>query len=266
MKDVETVFHAIGLIHPRRIRELFAINTQGTKNIIEAAIEAKTKRCIYISSNSSCGFNANKDQLFQETDRPTPYMSYGLSKLQAEQIVQQCHKDGKIETVIIRPCWYYGPNQPERQTRFFKMIQSGKPIIFGNGQNLRSMSYIDNVIHGLLLAEKSEKANGQTYWISDERPYTVLEIYYTIAELLNIKDFKPHFVPDITSEICATLDKILQSCGLYSSNMHVAGEMNKNIACSIEKAKTELGYRPQVGLREGMQRSLAWCRSQGLLR
>lgn len=263
VKNVETVFHLVGLIHPRRIRELYDINTEGTRNMISAVVEAGVRRFIYVSSNSPAGHNTGWGRPMVEEDKPKPYKHYGKSKYLAEQIVNEFYQLGKIETVIIRPCWYYGPGQPARQTRFFRMIKSGKPIIFGSGNNLRSMSYIDNVVQGLLLAEKCERANGQTYWITDERPYATIEIYETVAKLLGV-ELKPRFVPRFTSKVCEWIDTMIQAFGFYSTNFHVAGEMAKDIYCSIEKAKEEIGYQPNVSLEEGMRRSIEWCRSKGI--
>ena len=198
-----------------------------------------------------------------EEDLPQPYKHYGKSKLQAEQIISEYYNEGAIETVILRPCWYYGTRQPARQTRFFRMIKSGKPIFFGDGTNERSMAYVDNVTEALLLAESCEHANGQTYWIADERPYQTLEIYQTVADLLGV-NLRPRFLPAFSSTCCEWIDTILQAGGLYSINFHVAGEMAKDISCSVEKAKRELGYRPRVGLEEGMKNSIEWCRSNGI--
>jgi nucleoside-diphosphate-sugar epimerase len=262
-RGADTIFHAVGIIHPRRIQELCDINTEGTRNILSAATEAGVKRFIFVSSNSVTGCNSNRNKLFTESDPPNPYMAYGRSKYQAERIVKEFNERGKIETVVIRPCWYYGPNQPTRQTRFFEMIKAGNPIIFGDGKNLRSMSYIDNVVQGLLLAERSEKANGQTYWIADKRPYETIEIYRTVAEILGVKDFRPRFAPSLASELCKCIDAALQFVGLYYTDFHVVGEMNKDIACSIEKAEKALGYRPTIELREGMEKSIEWCRKNG---
>src|SRR5262249_60306968 len=66
-----------------------------------------------------------------------------------------------FETVLIRPPWFYGPNQPPRQTLFFRMIRDGKMPIVGSGQNLRSMGYVDNLCQGLLLAATAEAAGGR---------------------------------------------------------------------------------------------------------
>jgi len=262
MKNVTAVFHCVGIIHPGKIRDLYEVNYEGTKNLLELASKEKIKKFIYVSSNSPAGTNNNPSVLLKETDKPNPYKHYGKSKLLAEQAVSEYFQSGKLNTVIIRPCWFYGINQPERQTRFFRMIKSGKPIIFGDGENLRSMSYIDNIIQGLLLAEENDKANGQIYWIADRRPYKTIEIYETIAGLLGVK-LTPKFIPKFASNICELADDLLQFVGMYVTEFHVAGEMTKNIACSIEKAEKELGYKPEIELEEGMRRSIEWCRANG---
>lgn len=265
VKDIDTVFHIVGIIHPKKIKDLYAINTLGTLNLISEAFYSGVKRFIHISSNSVAGTNPKHHILMKEEDEPRPYLNYGLSKYYAESIVKGFQEDGKMETVILRPCWFYGPNQPKRQTKFFKMIQKGSPIVFGSGLNFRSMSYVDNTSQAMLLAAIKKEAIGQTYWIADARPYTTLEIYQTVAELLEVKDFKPRFLPNFSSELFLMADTVFQAGGMYQTEIHVAGEMNKDIACSIEKAKKELDYRPQIHLKEGMRRSIEWCRKLGFL-
>ncbi len=260
MKGVETVFHLVGIIHPKKVSDFYKINRDGLKNVLDAAVQAGVKRIVIISSNSPAGVNKKRSLLLHEDDTPNPYKHYGKSKLEAERLALDFHKRGDIEVVILRPCWFYGPGQPARQTRFFQMIKKGNPLIFGDGKNLRSMSYLDNTIQGLLLAESSEKAPGNIYWIADEKPYTTLEIYETIADLLQV-NLKPRFLPRFVSWGCEQVDDILQSIGLYSTDFHVAGEMVYDIACSIKKAQDELGYNPIIDLQEGMRRSIEWCNS-----
>jgi len=263
-KGIDVVVHAAGIIHPKKICELYLINTRGTKYLLNEAVNSGVKKFVYISSNSPAGCNKNRNKLMKENDRYNPYMNYGRSKMLAEKIVMKAYQDKLIETVIIRPCWFYGPGQPARQTTFFKMIQKGNPIVFGDGKNLRSMSYIYNLVDGIKLAIKSKKANGETYWIADKKPYTTNEIYGTVAKIFNV-ELKPRFIPGISSEICKIIDTLIQSVGFYQQEFHVAGEMNKDIACSIEKAEKELGYKPKVALEQGMKESIAWCKKKGLL-
>jgi nucleoside-diphosphate-sugar epimerase len=266
-EDIDTVFHIAGIIHPkffRGVKDFYKINTQGTKNLLEASIKAGVKRFIYISSNSAVGVNSDKNVLMNEYTIPKPYLNYGKSKLLAEKIVNEAFVKGEIETTIIRPCWFYGPGQPERQTRLMKMIKKGKVPLFGDGKNLRSMTYIDNLCQALLLAEKSKIAIGETYWIADERPYTTLEIYQTIADILGV-ELKVRKIPSFVSSVMRIGDKILQRFGFYQQEVHVAGEMTLNIACSIEKAKKDLDYKPKIGLKEGMRLSIEWAKSKGFI-
>jgi nucleoside-diphosphate-sugar epimerase len=125
------------------------------------------RRFVHVSSNSPIGVNASPSEVFDENAPYAPYMHYGRSKMLAEQAVKAA---GDLETVIIRPPWFYGPNQPARQTTFFTMIRTGKVPLVGSGENRRSMAYVDNICQGLLLCESVPAARGQTYWIADRRP------------------------------------------------------------------------------------------------
>ena len=262
--NIKTVFHCAGLIHPQKVKELYELNVKGTNNILEEAIKSGAERFIYISSNSAAGINTSRSILMRESDPERPYMNYGLSKHKAEELVNRAFREKRIKTTILRPCWFYGIRQPERQTRFFRMIKNGNPIIFGDGNNLRSLSYIDNIVEALLLAEQKSVSIGETYWVADRKAYPVIEIYRTIARLLGVKDFRPRFVPAFVSGACEFTDKLLQGAGCYVKEIHVAAEMTKDIACSIKKAQDELGYDPKIELEEGMERSIKWCKDNGV--
>lgn len=259
-----TVFHCAGVVHPAfRAREFYDLNVEGTRNLLNAARRAGARRFIYVSSDSAMGLNPRHDHLFEETGRCRPYMGYGKSKKLAEDLVNEAGASGWFETVIIRPCWFYGPNQPPRQTLFFNMIRSGKAPVVGGGLNRRSMSYIDNVCQGLMLCEQVAGANGHTYWIADQRPYTMLEIIATVERLLESEFQIPVAhrrlrLPGAVSELALGTDALMQALGLYNQKVHVLSQMNKSIACSIEKARLELGYDPKIELEEGMRRSIAW--------
>ncbi len=261
--------HTAGVIHPRRVRDFYEINVDGTRNILNAARAAGIKRVVVVSSNSPLGVNRRVTDRFDESSQYHPYMNYGRSKMQAELLVRKFQKESGLECVIVRPPWFYGPDQPPRQTLFFTMIKTGKAPIVGSGNNLRSMAYIDNLCEGLLLSAYVERAAGQTYWIADRRPYSMNEIVDTVEKLLE-QEFKLPVahkrmrLPSAASEIAGLADGVLQSLGLYNQKIHVLSEMNKTIACSISKAETELGYDPKVSLEEGMRKSLSFCMEHGI--
>jgi len=268
--DGAAVFHCAGVIHPRkRAREFFAVNVEGTRNILEAAIKARASRFIHVSSISPMGFNSSRGRPFDESSPYDPHGNYGKSKKLAEEIVNSAGGSGKIEVVIARGPWFYGPGQPSRQTRFFTMIRDGVVPVTGSGENLRSMVYVDNLCQGLLLCEKAPEARGRTYWFADSKPYTMNQIINTIERVME-KDFsipvahRRKRLPAIAGEIALALDDVIQGLGFYQPELHVLSEMNKNIVCSIAQAEKELGYRPAVALEEGMRRSIKWLLDKGI--
>ena len=263
-----TLFHVAGLIHPARFtRDFERVNVEGTRNVLAAAQEAGVRRVVVVSSNSPIGCNPSPGQLFDETSPYNPYMGYGRSKARAEALVRDAQASGRIETVIIRPPWFYGPHQPPRQTLFFTMIKDGKFPVLGDGNQKRSMAYVDNICHGLLLAAASPTANGEIYWIADARPYTINEIVATVTEVLESFGYtckrKQMRLPAAVGEAARLVDAGLQRVGLYQQKIHVLGEMHQSIACSIAKARDELGYEPAFALREGMHASVEWCLANG---
>lgn len=259
-----SVFHAAGIVHPRRVSDLYDVNVSGTRHLLDEAIGAGVKRFVLVSSNSPAGLNESAARLMTEADPPRPYLGYGLSKLQAEWALNDAHRSGRIEGVVVRPCWFYGPNQPERQARFFRMIQGGHPIVLGRGDNLRSMSYVDNTVQGLLRAERAEAAAGKTYWIADRRPYSFIEIIETVAKVLGVR-VRPRYLPRFGSDVARLCDSLLQMVNLYNQEIHVAGELAASIAVSVEAARRDLGYDPEIELEEGMRRSVEWGRRNGQL-
>lgn len=264
------IFHLAGIIHPRRSAAFEAVNVGGTRNLLQAAQQAGVRRCIVMSSNSPCGVNPHPDHRFDESSPYRPYMGYGRSKMRMELAVKAAQAAGRLQTVIVRAPWFYGPFQPPRQSEFFRMVRDGKGPVVGGGHNRRSMAYIDNLCQGLLLAAIHERADGQIYWIADERPYPMTEIIDTVERLLEREFGIPCAhrrlrLPGLVSEVAMAMDWTLQALGFYHQKIHVLSEMNKTIACDIGKAREELGYRPTVALEEGMRRSIAWALAQGQL-
>ncbi len=262
------LFHTAGTIHPDRVREFYQVNVNGTRNVLEAAASAGVRRAVIISSNSPCGCNPTRDHRFDEDSPYNPYMNYGRSKMLMEQAVGEAQAVGRLEAVVIRAPWFYGPHQPPRQSLFFHMIRDGRIPVVGDGNNLRSMAYIDNLAQGILLAAVTPRAAGQTYWIADERPYSMNEVVDVVERLLETEfgircAHKRLRLPGAVGGVAWFVDKALQALGLYHQKIHVLSEMNKTIACSIARAKRELGYRPTVELEEGMRRSLKWLKAQG---
>ena len=262
------ILHTAGTIHPRRVKEFYANNLQSPLNLLRAAAQQGCKRMVVVSSNSPIGCNPFPEHRFTEESPYNPYQHYGRSKMRMEIEIRELADRLGIDVVIVRPPWFYGPFQPPRQTLFFSMIREGKVPLVGDGSNQRSMVYIDNLCHGIMQAASVNEAAGNIYWLADETPYEMRHVIDTIEGLLE-KDFsyevahKRMRLPSVVGDIAYLIDRVVQGTGLYEQKIHVLSEMNKNIACSIEKAKQEIAYKPRISLKEGMRRSIQWCLDQG---
>ncbi|MER8511203.1 NAD(P)-dependent oxidoreductase [Mesorhizobium sp. M0894] len=281
IRDMETVrtfvagaegavlIHMAGVIHPKTVAQFEAINTQGTINLLTAAQKVGVQRAIVMSSNSPMGCNPYANHRFTEESPYNPYMGYGRSKMLMEKMVRaEIAAGSSMEIVIVRAPWFYGPNQPSRQTLFFKMVKNGKFPIVGSGRNRRSMGYTDNLAQGIILAAGHKNAANEIFWLADETSYTLNEIIETVGKVLH-EDFgmktKPNKVrlPSFVAEIATKVDATLQYAGIYQQKIHILSEMNKTIACDITKARQLLGYAPKIALREGMRLSADWCLKNG---
>lgn len=264
-----TVLHAAAVIHPARaVRELFDVNVGGTQLVLDRARRNGATRFVHVSSNSPFGANATNLDVFDEDSRFAPYMAYGRSKLEAEQLVRRSFERGDLATVVIRPPWFYGPFQPERQTQFLAAVRRGRFPLVGPGTQRRSMVYTGNLVQGALLAETVQAAVGNAYWIADAEPYELCEILATVgraleAEGLTASKRRPIPIPRVAGVVAEKLDGAIQASGRYVQALHVLGELKDTIACDISRARKDLGYEPTVALLDGMRASVRWCLARG---
>jgi nucleoside-diphosphate-sugar epimerase len=263
-----SVFHAAAVIHPAgKVRELFDVNVGGTQVVLDRAKRAGAARFLHVSSNSPFGANPHRDHRFTEDSPYNPYLGYGHSKHEAEQLVRTYDERGDVEAVILRAPWFYGPFQPARQTRFIAAVRRGRFPVIGDGGARRSMVYTANLVQGLLKAEGTPQAAGRAYWIADPEPYEVREVVETVRRAAADEGLavsgRPRHLPEAAAELAARLDAVLQARGRYVQPLHVLGELKDTIACDVSRARDELGYAPEVTLYEGMRASIRWALERG---
>jgi nucleoside-diphosphate-sugar epimerase len=262
-----TVFHSAGVIHPARVRDFFDVNVAGTQLALDRARRASAARFVHVSSNSPFGANPTPLDRFDQDSEPHPYMGYGASKLEAEQLVLRADGSGDLPATIVRPPWFYGPFQPERQTTWFRAVAKGRFPMLGDGSQQRSMVYTGNLVDGLLRAEVAAAAPGRAWWIADAEPYPLAEILATVrraleAEGVTVSGGQPR-LPRLAGVVAEKLDGFIQGRGRYQQALHVLGELKDTIACDISASRKELGYEPEVSLFEGMRASIRWCLDRG---
>jgi nucleoside-diphosphate-sugar epimerase len=263
LAGVQVLVHSAAVIHVQRTKDWYRINTAGTLALARCAREAGVKRFVFISSNAAGG-RSDAQRLLTERDEPKPMSHYGRSKWLAEQGLMQLHEPGRFEVVILRPSMFYGPPVPDRHIDVYRRILHGRMPLVGDGSFSRSITHIDNLVQATKLAITHPAASGETYYIVDAEPYTTRQISEAMARALGVE---PRFLrlPLFFAPMAFTLDRVLAQGGIYWQNLHLVGEADWHVGISCQKATQQLGYRPAVGLEEGMRRAVAWCRQHGKL-
>ena len=267
-KAFDYVVHAAGVTKCLNKADFRRINTEGTKNLVDALIETglPLKRLVFVSSLSV--FGAIKEQQpyeeIRESDMPQPNTEYGRSKLAAEQYLDSL--GSRIPYIILRPTGVYGPKEKD----YFIMAKSIKQhsdFAVGYRQQDITFVYVEDVVQAIFLAlEKGE--NGRKYFLSDGQVYQSATFSKLIHEALG----RPWWIRLTVPEWVL---RIVTFCGEYTGRMtgKVTALNNdkynilrqRNWRCDIEPARKELGYEPKVMLDEGVKRTIKWYQEHGWL-
>jgi nucleoside-diphosphate-sugar epimerase len=265
MKGVEVVHHLAAAFRELNVPNGFyeEVNVKGTANVLESAYRSGVKKLIYCST---CGVHGNvKNPPADEAAPIRPADYYQQTKYDAEHVVKAYQEKG-LKTVIIRPAAIYGPGDPERFFMIFKRVASGVFPMFGDGRTLYHPLYIDSLTDIFHTVTADGKGDGQTYLAADEHYLAIEELVQKAAAAMGVSVRIPHFP---LSPLVAAGHVFEPVCKLFGVKPPIFPRRvdwyRQNRAFSIEKAKKELGYKPQIDIDEGLRRTAQWYRKQGYL-
>jgi nucleoside-diphosphate-sugar epimerase len=266
MKGVEVVHHLAAAFREMNVPNSYYddVNVGGTRNVLEAAWDAKVSKFIYCST---CGVHGNVDNPPGSEESPIkPADYYQRTKYEAEPLVLEYFKKG-MNAVILRPAAIYGPGDPERFYMIFKRVASGRFLMFGTGKTLYHPLYIDNLVDALMLAMHPGKGNGQAYLIADEEYVQIEDLVKRAAKALGVMVSIPHFPVWPVIVVGHVVEKLCKPFRISPPIFPRRVDWyRQNRAFTIAKAKRDLGYNPTVGLDEGLKRTAEWYRREGYLR
>lgn len=243
VEGVDCIFHQAALASvPRSVEAPLDTNAAcvtGSLILLDKARRAGVRRLVYAASSSLYG-----DQPFsskREIDVPAPISPYGVAKLAAEYYCHAFTATYGFETVAIRYFNVFGPRQdPDSPYSaviplFITALLAGRqPTIFGDGTQSRDFTYIDNVVHGNLLAADQPKASGKSFNVAGGGNVSLLQMLAALNRELGT-EVEPIFAEPR------------------------AGDIHTSLA-DITLARDVLGYEPQVSFEEGIRRSIEYYR------
>jgi UDP-glucose 4-epimerase len=247
VRGCEIVFHQAALPSvPRSVQDPLtsnAANVIGTLNVLLAARDEDVRRVVFASSSSTYGASAELPK--REEMSALPISPYAVAKLAAEGYCRSFHEVYGLETVALRYFNVFGPRQDPLShyaaviPKFILAFLDGRsPVIFGDGEQSRDFSYIDNTVEANLLAASAEGVAGRTFNIA-------------CGERITLN---------------ALLDELRSLTGMAIEAVYEdprPGDVRHSLA-DISAAREALGYEPRVGVSEGLARTHAWyARTEG---
>jgi len=213
------------------------VNIDGTLNVLIAARDAKVKRVVFAASSSAYGETAELPK--RESMEPSPISPYGVTKLVGELYAQVCGRVYGLENVSLRFFNVFGPRQdPTSQysgvlSRFITALLSGnQPVIFGDGEQSRDFTYVENVVDACLRACVAPGASGKVFNVGTGTRFSLNETLRLLGKISG-KNAKAKYDPPRTGDI-------------------------RDSQADITLAKKILGYQPGVQFEEGLRRTWEW--------
>jgi len=239
------------------------VNAAAVSRVIDAAAAAGVRRVVHCST---VGVHGDVEHPPANEDAPLrPGDVYQVTKLEGERVAREAAARTGVEVVIARPTGIYGPGD-RRLLKLFRGVARRRFVILGRGDIFYHLTYIDDLVQGFRLCGEVPAAAGRTYILAGGEVSTLNQLTAVIAEEARVPPpglhlpVWPFWLAGAACEaVCAPL-KIEPP--LYRRRVDF---FTKSRAFDISRARSELGYAPMVGLRDGIRRTLAWYRAQSWL-
>jgi nucleoside-diphosphate-sugar epimerase len=262
---VDVVYHIAAIYRQAGLREAEyrAVNATAVRHVIEAAAAGGGRRVVHCST---VGVHGDVEHPPAAEDAPLrPGDVYQDTKLEGERVAREAAANTGIEVVIARPTGIYGPGD-RRLLKLFRGVARRRFVILGSGQIYYHLTYIEDLVAGFRLCGTVAGAAGQTYILAGGEVTTLNELTAIVAEEARVPPPSVHLPVWPFWLAGAACEAVCAPLGieppLYRRRVDF---FTKSRAFDISKARRELGYEPQVSVREGVRRTLAWYRDAGWL-
>jgi UDP-glucose 4-epimerase len=227
----------VSLADPALVHE---VNATGTLNLLRAAVEAKVARFVYCSSSEVYGSAVDAHAPMDESHPLLPTTPYGASKAAGELYTDSFQRSYGLQTTVVRPFNTFGPRSHaqgpygEVIPRFVARVRAGlQPVIFGDGEQTRDFTYVEDTAQGLVTAATSEATIGQTINVARGREVSMNELALAVARVLGRPELRPIHEAPRPADV-------------------------RRHSADVTRAERLMGFRATIDLDEGLRRYVAW--------
>jgi len=221
------------------------VNVAGTERLARMAAANGIKRLVFLSSVKVNGEGRNSP--YAEQDMPSPEDPYGVSKLEAEAILQKVARETGLEVVIIRPPLVYGPGVKANFLQMKEVVSRGIPLPLASIKNRRSLIYLGNLVDAIATCISHPKAAGQTYLVSDGEDVSTPELIRRVAAALG----KP-------ARLFPFSPTLMRFAGKLTGKSEAVDRLLGSLVVDSSKIRRELGWKPPFTMEQGLRETGKW--------
>lgn len=249
LEKVDVVIHCAARVHVMHesgadpLAAFRAVNVEGTLNLARAAAQAGVRRFIFLSSVKVHG-ESTAGRPFRADDRPAPADPYGVSKLEAEQALQELARLAGMQWVVIRPPLVYGPGVKANFHTMLRWVRAGVPLPFGALRNRRSLIALDNLVSLIEVCTWHPDADGQVLLASDGVDLSTADLLLQLAQGM-----------DRPSRLVRVPPVVLGVAASVVGRKHLWQRLGGSLCVDMEPTRRLLGWTPPVDAGVALQRT-----------
>jgi nucleoside-diphosphate-sugar epimerase len=256
LEDITAVVHLAARTHVMResaadpLAAYRDINVEGTQRLAEAAAAAGVRRFVFLSSIK---VNGERTGLlpFGEADEPRPEDAYGITKLEAEQVLERIAAESEMRVTILRPPLVYGPGVKGNFLALMGAVRKGVPLPLGLVDNRRSLVHVGNLASAIVACLDNERAAGQTFLVSDGEDLSTPELIRRLATGLATR---PRLYP------CPVW--LLRVAGTLLGKRAQVARLTDSLQVDSARIRQMLGWTPPFTVEQGLAETAWWFASE----
>lgn len=265
-EGVDLVYHLAGSGHVSAVsekayRQFADINLKGTENLLKECLDHSVDRFVHFSSTAAMGLIKGTPVVDEKTPCK-PETPYQKSKYKAEEIVFDFCRTHGLQGIVVRPCMVYGPGGKGEFLKFCRLMKKGLFPKVGSGRNLTPLVHVNDVVQGAIKAGLNGKQNN-VYLLTS--PTSIEMDLFRNLVLSELKIKRPYiYVPEWVAMTAALLlENIakLTRTTPYATVRNIDSTITDRVF-SIDKAKNEIDYRPQIEFSAGIAETIKWFLSK----
>ncbi|MEX0958139.1 MAG: SDR family oxidoreductase [Burkholderiales bacterium] len=256
LEGISSVVHLAARTHVMResaadpLAAYREINVEGTRRLAEAAAAAGVRRFVFLSSIK---VNGERTGLlpFGESDEPHPEDAYGITKLEAEQVLKRIAAESQMRVTILRPPLVYGPGVKGNFLALMGAVRKGVPLPLGSVDNRRSLVHVGNLASAVVACLDNERAAGQTFLISDGEDLSTPELIRRLATGLGTRP-----------RLYRCPVRLLRAAGALLGRRAQVARLTDSLQVDSARIRQTLGWTPPVSTEEGLADTARWFVAQ----